>query len=231
MPDGYGRPHARQRCLRHSGENLSAEDAATLQGALRTEGIETEIAEERQLPAIPATKFVKRLDCLPDALVIYDPLGRRFPLEWRHIMIIAAGNVRRNDFKRIQKKRQVTRYTTDGMAYPDTEVETRTREELNYHLMLEIVLTRAVTRYSVAADEFNFVCLGERMTKSVAGNFSLLVQDLAKSAPHVVLNRGARNLREGSKEVFSYPSRNAFFEEITWLLWRLNQAGTAKSST
>jgi hypothetical protein len=63
------------------------------------------------------------------------------------------------------------------------------------------------------------------LTHDPAANFTLLVQDLAKYAPHAQLNRGAHHLREGVAEALRYPSKNAFFEEITWLLWRLRQAG------
>ena len=52
-------------------------------------------------------------------------------------------------------------------------------------------------------------------------NFRLLVQDLARFAPQAAINRGAYYLREGAGEAFVYPSKNAIFEEIVWLLWRM----------
>jgi hypothetical protein len=207
-------------------KNLGEADAATLQGALQVEGIETELLDQRILPELPATKFVSRLDCQPEALMIYDPLGRSFPVEWRHLMLLAAGNTRLHEFRQLRVERPGSRYYgSDYDGYVEPIVETRVREELNQRLLLEIILTRAVARYSVNADKFNFSYLGERMTTDVTANFALLVRDLATHAPHAQLNRGAHQLREGVAEVFSYPSKNAFFEEITWLLWRLRQAG------
>jgi len=205
-------------------KNLSLENATTLQSALKVEGVEVEMVEERTLPALPATKFVRRLDCLPEALMIYDPLGRSFPLEWRHILLLAAGSVRLNDFTRKQTSVPVTRYDAQGYPHVEVVTETRTKEELNFHLLLEIILHKAVQRYSVAADKFSFVYLGERMTGSVPQDFRLLVQDLARFAPQAAINRGAYYLRENADEIFSYPSKNAFAEEITWLLWRLAQS-------
>src|SRR6185436_1321218 len=81
-------------------KNFSEQQAAALQGALRREGIETEIVDQSFLPELPATKFVSRVDCRPEHLLIYDPLGRSFPLPWPHLMFIAAGNVKLSEFVR-----------------------------------------------------------------------------------------------------------------------------------
>jgi len=205
-------------------KNLEADRAAALQSALRAEGVETEIADQRALPEMPATKFVSRLDCLPDGLLIYDPLGRSFRLEWGHILMIAAGSVRLTEFAWVEKIRYETRYDWQGHPRVEQVRDVSTKEEQNFHLVLEIILTRAVGRYSVTADRFNFACLGERQTNSLPENFALLVRDLIRFAPQAALNRGALHLRENSWELFTYPSKNAFFEEIIWLLWRMQPA-------
>ena len=57
-------------------KNFSEEQAGALQGALRGEGVETEIVDQSFLPELPPKKIVQRLDCLPEHLLIYDPLGR-----------------------------------------------------------------------------------------------------------------------------------------------------------
>ena len=54
-------------------------------------------------------------------------------------------------------------------------------------------------------------------------NFQLLARDLMTFAPHALVNRGAFYLREGSNRIFEYPSKNAFYEQITWMLWRAQQ--------
>ena len=43
-------------------------------------------------------------------------------------------------------------------------------------------------------------------------------------APHAIVNRGAYFLRENSASVFEYPSKHAFHEEITWMLWQMANA-------
>ncbi|MBI3191881.1 MAG: hypothetical protein HYZ36_04375 [Pedosphaera parvula] len=207
------------------GKSLAA--ATTLQSALRGEGIETHVVAESDLSALPATKFLNRLECGPDALIIYDPLGRSFPVDWKHIMLIAAGSVRLTDFDRIRTERRVARYDGQGGVYTDTVVDYNTRETRNAHLLVEIVLSGAVARYSIKADAsapLLFRYLEERRTNDLPENFKLLVRDLCQFAPRAALNQGAYHLREEQGDIFAYPTKNAFFEEITWLLWWIKQA-------
>ena len=204
-------------------KNLTVEKANQLQADLRAAGVETEVVEESGLPVLPATKFVHRMDCTAEALTIYDPLGRTFALAWGHILMIAAGFVRLTEFKPVRAARLVITRDPYDAPITDSVAEVSHREERKYHLMLEIILNRAVLRYSVTADKFNFLYLGPRKTPSVQKNFELLVQDLASSAPQAQLNRGALAIKDQA-ELFSYPTKNAFFEEITWLLWRMAQS-------
>ncbi len=212
------------------GKTLEA--ATGIHAALKAQGVETFVVSESDLPELPPTKFVNRLDFSDDALMIYDPLGRSFPLEWKHLMLIAAGHVRLTEFNRVRTEKRVKRYTADGGMYYVTEVDYDTREQQNAQWMLELVLTRGVARYSIKADGralMLFNCLGDRRTRDTARNFALLVQALCHRAPHAGLNRGAYHIREGSAEPFPYPTRNAFQEEITWLIWQMRQrAGTAR---
>ena len=94
------------------------------------------------------------------------------------------------------------------------------RGQPQFHFLLEIVLGGGVARYSLPADEFDFTYLGGRRTPSLADNFSLLVRDIAQGAPHAGLNRGAFLICEQFAEIFTYPSKAAFFEEMTWMLWQ-----------
>ena len=203
-------------------KNISAEQANAFSQALLAQGIETEVVAENDLVPLPQTKFVHRLDCTPDALLIYDPLGRSFSLEWKHVMLIAAGCVRMTDFKRVEKKVWGAS-DSEGAAIPMIEV--RNVEERADRLLLESIVSGAVLRYSISAEKFRFDYLGERRTKSLPQNFALLVQDLAAFAPHAMLNRGAFFLKQ-NENLFPYPSKNAFSEEITWLLWRLKNSAS-----
>lgn len=201
-------------------KNISAEQANAFSNALLGQGIETDVVAQSDLPELPPSKFVHRLDCTPEALLIYDPLGRGFPLPWQHVMLLAAGCVRMTDFSRVAKEAWVDGNDGDGGQIRVTEY--RNLEERNDHLLLEIVVSGGVLRYSVSADKFRFDYLGDRRTRSAPENFAVLLQDLAASAPHAMMNRGFFYIKQDGV-AFSYPTRNAFHEEITWLLWQLKR--------
>ena len=203
---------------------LSLENASALQGALRTEGIETEIVAETDLVPLPAAKFTNRLDCTPGSLVIYDPLGRDFNVEWQHILLVAAGNVLITEMKRVEKQtppRNVDEYHDE----PPT-IEYVTKEQRVEKIMLEIFLSRAVLRYCLNIDSrIPFRYLEGRAGQNLAANISLVLQDMAQFGSHIAFNRGAFYFREKKPDAFSYPSKNSFYEETSWLLWQMKKAG------
>jgi len=108
-------------------------------------------------------------------------------------------------------------------------VEHKSKKMAGIHLLVEIILRRAVLRHRIKADKFHFDYLGERETKGLPENFALLVQELAQFAPYAAVNRVAYYLRDKADPFFAYPSKNAFFEEITWRLWQLGKTRPAQA--
>ena len=194
---------------------LDVEGASAMQDALMKQGIEVEVVEESELPVLPPSKVIKQIEFLPAQLSMYDPMGRVFALPWSDLMLIAAGNVRLRDYK--------AKGYTPAEAVHNHEAP---RADHTRHLMLELVLSGGVARYSMIADEFVFNHLGARLTKETARNFEMVVRELADNAGHAGLNRGAFLICENEKEIFTYPNKAAFFEEITWFLWRIGAART-----
>ena len=192
---------------------LDVESASALQDALAKKGLETEVVDEAELPSLPPARMVKQMEFLPGHVLMYDPMGRRFSLPSSDIMLIAAGNVRLPEYKKAHSPAEAAQPAQDFLH------NGRSRDSAQYHLMLEVVLAGGVSRYSLIADEFVFNHLGARLTHDSAQNFSLLVRDLAEFAPHAGLNRGAFLICENTKEIFPYPNKAAFFEELTWFLW------------
>jgi hypothetical protein len=199
---------------------LGLDNATKLQLVLRHEGLETDIVPEPVLPSLPPSKQVHRLDCTAPALLIYDPVGRSFPLEWANIDMIAAGKVRTNESRIVESRNH---WGSNDRGSIDWVSDTRRREERIDRLLLEVVVRGAVLRYSASAEKFTFAYLGDRVLKTPEENFVLLVRDLVSYAPQAVLNRGAYYLREAATEPTSYPSKNAFYEEIVWLLWKMKK--------
>src|ERR1043165_7805589 len=67
-------------------QGLSLKDAVAFQAALRREGIETDVADERDLIPLSHGFLLRRMDCQPGALVVYDALGRPRDLQWSDVV-------------------------------------------------------------------------------------------------------------------------------------------------
>ena len=192
---------------------LDVEGASAMQDALMKQGIEVEVVEESELPVLPPSKVIKQIEFLPAQLSMYDPMGRAFALPWSDLMVIAAGNVHLRDYRKAAHSPAEAAHNNDNA-----------RRDERLHLMLELVLAGGVARYSMIADEFVFNHLGARLTKETPRNFEAVVRELSENASHAGLNRGAFLICQNEKEIFTYPSKSAFFEEITWFLWRIGGA-------
>jgi hypothetical protein len=203
-------------------KDFSREQATAFHEALQAEGVETEVIEQRTLPELPVTKYVPRLDCEEAGLLIHDTLGRTTLVEWTDVMLVAVGNVRVIEFTR--RPVGFTYYSPDegGMV---EEVDTVSKEEQRLQLCLDIITARAERRFSATGDRMNFVHLGARRADRMPRNFTLLVQDILAHAPDATLNTGAYQLREGIEKIFEYPTKGAFAEELSWLLYRMKEVG------
>ena len=120
---------------------------ANRKGALAAEGIETAVVLENELPQLPPAKFVRQMECLPDALMVYDPIGRNSPVSWDQVLLVAAGNVQVTVFE----ERQLRRPRPEGDLwhprqrlflenFPDSHAETVSREKQAFQLMAEVLL-------------------------------------------------------------------------------------------
>jgi hypothetical protein len=203
-------------------------DANALQESLEAEGIATHVVRESELPVIPPPgKVIRQIEFLETHLNMYDPLGRIFALPWQDIMLLAAGNVKMPDFRKAKPAHEEQQF--HGMSH-DTFTDSRVREGTQYQLTLEIFLVGGVARYTISAESFDFGNLNSRLTPNIQANFSLLLEDLVQFAPHAGLNRGAYLATQGGGELFKYPSKHAFYEELVWMLWRISQAKSLTES-
>ena len=215
---------------------LELADAGRLLQALCAEGVEADMVDHKQLPPLPPPKRVRRAECLPDVLAAYDQLGRRTDVEWGHVILIAAGSVLLTEFRHIvrevpARKGSAVEVQMFGGTAIQTDAPTRSehsdREEHNYRCILELFLDVAPGRLHIAAEKFNFAYLGDRLSSDPSRNYVALVQDCLRAAPQAVLNRGALAQHQDASRLLRYPSKHAFEEESTWLLWRHFASGSA----
>lgn len=201
---------------------LDVESASALQDALFQEGVGTWVVAESELPAIPPAKVIQQVELLPHHITMHDPMHRTCYVPWGEILLLAAGEVRLQELKRVRASHELPQSHTPGIA-EETVDALKTRTELSYHLLLEIVLLNGEWRYSINADEFVFDHLGSRFSDDQRLNFIHLVRDLVKHAPSAGLNRGAYRINQDKDEVVTYPSKTAFYSELTWMLWRIEK--------
>jgi hypothetical protein len=210
--------------------NLPAEDAAVLHRALAAEGIATDLVPEKLVPRLPPTKYVRQLDFGEDCLVIRDPLGRPVPIEYRHLRILAAGEVEITQFQRpgAPASGSVPRYFTTSALRLELEelsrnLDTPAREVRVRKHLLELIVGQGAARFSIEADAEShllFQVLGDRRTRDFLQDLSLFVRELCRFAPSLILNRGAYSLRAEPPAPLFYPTRNAFDEELIWIQWQ-----------
>lgn len=197
-------------------------DASAFQDALQAEGIATIVMEESELPIVPPAKIIRQIEFLPAHLNMYDPMGRVFALPWQDIMMIAAGDVRVQESRKGKNNSESLQVFGAGNAHEPAEG--RSRHDAHQSLMLEIFLVGGISRYSINGGTFDFAYLEERYTGDQRKDFCGLIRDLVEFAPHAGLNRGAFMANEGGNDLFNYPNKAAFYEELVWMLWRISQA-------
>jgi hypothetical protein len=106
----------------------------------------------------------------------------------------------------------------------DRPREIHEREGRVQRRFIELILGQARARLTVEVDAHGhllFQVLGEERGSDPSRNLAMLVRRLAVAVPGALLNRGAYLLRAEPPVTHVYPSRNAFQEEIIWMLWQM----------
>lgn len=213
----------------------SLDEAAghAMAAALAREGIPVDIVNEAELPALPVAKKLRRAECRPDVFIAHDPCDREIAVPWDRIRLVCAGEVRFSQFRPVIRNPEPVRSWDDEGPFDsrDTRIALN-QEQRDWGWVADLVLVGGGIRFSLAADSFHPLGLGDRVTKDPGVNLQVFLADLLRLASDAVLNRGAFALREpGSAPGPRYPTRNAYQEEMIWLLWRMAVAETAGATT
>ncbi len=200
-------------------KNVSLEEGLAVQKALQAEGVPTEVVPASELPKLPNAKFVKRLEFQPQALLVYDPLGRALPVPWTEVSLLSAGAVRHFGITESTTQEWVRSYNPmSGLGFA-LQTEVRHEVEDNLQFRLEIFLGQAAMRFEIEAATFLFKFIFNRPELNAGEKLALLVQRLARQAPEATLNLGAQAMFDASPPI-SYASKAALADESIWLLWR-----------
>ena len=200
---------------------LSADAARAFHRALQAEGVAAAIVAESDLQLVPKSKSLHRLGLTEAALEIYDLHGHPTTVTWSEFALIAAGAVRHDEISPYRSGRPTTSFQ------PGFEIWPKMSAAAGSQLILELVLSGGAMRYEINADEFPFKYALDRPDLSTIQKFIWLVREISLRATGAILNRGARDVREGTDLVRGYPSRQVFTDEMTWLLWNAAQSKRA----
>ena len=201
-------------------QGLELADAGRLLQALHAAGVGAEMVDEKSLPQLPPPKPCRRAEPLPEHLIAYDHLGRPLVFEWDRVILLAAGGVRDTEFKHVVKEKVTRHYHGRGGGHEVVTYQHDDKAVEQVKMVLEIFLSVAPGRLHIEAERFNFSYLGDRLHSARPANYAALVHDTLAGATRAVLNRGAERFKQDPRKLTIYPSKHAFVEEITWLLWR-----------
>ena len=204
--------------LRH----LGADEARAFHRALLAEGVAAAMVSESDLELLPASKSLHRLSLSEQALEVYDLLGRAKPIPWHEIALVAAGSVRHVEISMTQTERTGVGLHPAFGVWPKKTAESVRKVESESQLILEIVLANRVARYELDAAQFPFKYAVDKPEFSTREKFIWLVREIGNRATGAILNRGASDVRNGVELVRGYSSRQAFTDEMIWLLWKAN---------
>jgi len=205
---------------------LTLEEAEQLQGAMLSAGMDVVMVHEDDLFPLPDYRRCRQADPFADGLTLYDTLDRPTTFAWEHVMVIAIGEVTTTKL-RIQpsssgawSQGSVNPYGPDaGGAY----VETTITEEHLKDLRLEVIMDTDPMRTAFEPFGTRYTWLGPRMTQSARTNFIMMCRDMMEHARNAMLNQGAMMLAQTDGHTFSYPTLQAFEEEIVWRIWKAQQ--------
>lgn len=193
--------------LRH----LSSDEARAFHHALQAEGVAAAMVSESDLRLLPESKSLHRLAVTETGLEVYDLLGRTKPVAWGEIGLVAAGAVGHLEINLTQTERP--------SIWPLKVVEAVHKTETGSQLILEFVLIDGGMRYEINAAQFPFKYVVDQPGFSTLQKFVWLVREIARHATRAILNQGTRDVRDGIELVRGYPNRQAFTDEMIWLLW------------
>ncbi len=200
--------------------DLEQGPALHLQAFLAAEGVSVEVVQDSDWPGLPPAKRIHQASCRADGFVPLDPLGRELVVPWKSIAAVACGLVQETDFGR-----RVTAnvgFNLKRNVPPERLV--LTGEERNWRWNAEVLLAGGL-RFTWKSHRFQ-PTPGSIPERQDVPDFFAFLQDLLQHVPHVALNRGAFAIRTDQPEAGPrYPTRNAYEEEICWILFHLRQAG------
>jgi hypothetical protein len=198
---------------------LSSDEARAFHRALNAEGVDAVVVAEDNLTALPKKMALQRIELTETDFVVFDQIGRPEKFPWSRILLLALGAMTHVGFARTTAVETKPGYNPVTRLWPKETVEHSHKLAKDSQLLIEIVLDSSGKRFQINAAEFPFRYVVDRPEFSLLDKTVWLAGELIRRAPHALLNRGARDVRDGVKLVRGYPTPQVFNDEMVWLLW------------
>ncbi|MBL9174555.1 MAG: hypothetical protein JNL10_13545 [Verrucomicrobiales bacterium] len=207
--------------------NLEEIPGRDLELALRREGVGVDLVDERDLPVPPISKKLRRAEVRPEAFVAVDPYDREILVPWDRIEMICAGAVRMTRFRPVtwNRDRDPSSWGEESRSPLDASITLR-QEKREWCWMADLLMAGRTLRFSFASGEFVPTEPEETGNRDPEERFRRFLRGLLAHVPQAILNRGAFAVREDDPDAAPrYPTRNAYQEEMIWLMRRMQGRG------
>jgi len=135
----------------------------------------------------------------PAAFVVYDVIGRKNPVPWDDISLVAAGAVRHFAMTSARKEDTVMKLSMTGGIESHKVARIVHKVESDSQLVLEIFLANGAGRFQIEAAGFPFKYLIDRPELSVSQKFVWLVREICRHVARAKFNAGAQAVHDGQE--------------------------------
>lgn len=202
---------------------LSADEARAFHRALTGEGVDAACVAEANLPVLPKTIALHRIELTDAHLVVFDQIGRPEKISWGQIALLGLGSLTHVGFTQFTTMERKLGFNPITGVWPKTTTGVGHKLEKDSQMLLNIVLGQSLKRFEVNAAGFPFRYVVDRPEFSVIDNIVWLANEMICHSPQALLNRGARDVRDGIRLVRGYATPQIFSDEMVWLLWNQMQ--------
>jgi hypothetical protein len=206
--------------------NLTRDEAVGMQRTLAGHGVDTEVVQESQLPALPPPRKTQSFALTKDGLhVVEFTAAQEVVLPAETLVFAAAGGVKHLAMRPHEELEWVTKWIYRGGPRQVLEKVKHNQLEEIPEFRVEFFFAREPYRFQWILDDHSLLrANGEVFRRRDQQRLRALLSVLAAQLPAGRINLGIAGAARGEDLV--YPSVRAFEEEIVWSFYRLlNAAG------
>jgi len=202
--------------------NIPLEDARAFQAGFRLKGIESDVVEDRDIPALHHDFRCQRIDLDGPAITLTTAMNRRQVRDKGELVFAAAGFVDRQKAGRQTVTDTELRWTADFVPYTKKVTRSAMKFEERRYFRIDLFFSTESHRVSLEIDKETVCLYGERplRLKNTTELLVLLV-DIQSLLPPERMNSTLRDLSMDH----IHSSMHAYEEEIRWAFFRLGAKG------